>query len=471
MDEIQTIKNKRTKILATIGPASDTVELIEQLARAGMNGARQNMSHGAQEWHAESIKKVRDVSAKLGKPIAVLVDLQGPKIRLGNLPDQGLNFKGDEVVEFAYGDNYSEGSPVPVQYDISKYVRPGQPMYLRDGLIAGEILEVNDGRVKVRLHNSGIVFSKQGLNLPDTDLSGDIFTEKDLADIDFALEQNADYIALSFVQTANDINNLRAKLDEKRSKALIVAKIETKAAVDNIEEIVKAADAIMVARGDLAVEVGPERVPVIQRQLVKAGQAHKKPVIVATQMLESMVSVPQATRAEVGDVATAVVQGADAVMLSAESATGKYPVEAVALMKRVILYSEQNMSATPRNLQEEQHSFRDAISTSVITLARQLNAKLILAETATGKIVRHISSFRSEVQLLGVTDRYSTYNQLALVWGARAYLIKDPATAHDEVIEVLKSEHNVDEGDVIVRTFGKKAGVTATTDTIQVEKI
>jgi pyruvate kinase len=472
MDEVAKIDtNKRTKIVATIGPASRSQTMIDNLARAGMNCTRLNMSHGTHEEHKEVIDRARKASERLGKPLAVLADLQGPKIRLGVLPEAGLELKEGDTVEFKYGDQYHDGNPIPVQHDLSKYVKVGQPIYLRDGIVEAEVTAVKGSVIEAKLLNTGVVFSKQGINLPDTDLGGDILTEKDLRDIEFAGKNDVDYVALSFVQSAKDITNLRKRLRDLGSDALIVAKIETKAAIQNIEEIIAATDVIMVARGDLAVEIGPERVPVIQRKLVHLGQKQQKPVIVATQMLESMISSPQPTRAEVSDVATAVAQGADAVMLSAESATGKYPAETVALMKRVILYNEHNRLFSIARHEDGDQSNRTAISLAVITLARQTNAKLILAETASGKIARHITSFRPDTLVLGVTDQRRTYNQLAIVWGTRSYLIKNPKTAHQEVVALLKQEHNVTPGDIIVRTSGSTAGVTGNTNTIQIEKI
>lgn len=462
---------KRAKIVATIGPATNTADKIEALAQAGMNCARLNMSHGTHETHAAVLQNVRQVSEKLGKPLAALFDLQGPKIRLGQLPDEGITLKAGETVQFTYKDTYEPGQPLPVQYDLSKYVQPNQSLFLRDGMVQATVQSVEKGIITAELLNDGQVFSKQGLNLPDTDLGGDILTDKDIADIQFAAEQGADYVALSFVQSAKDIENLRQRLKELNSDALIIAKIETKAAIENIESIIEATDAIMVARGDLAVEIGPERVPVIQRKLVHMGQLTQRPVIVATQMLESMINSPQPTRAEVSDVATAVAQGADAVMLSAESATGKYPVESVALMKEIILYNEQNRLFDISRTEDEDKSKRTAISLAVITLATQTNAELILAETASGKIARHISSFRPPVLVLGVTDQLRTYNQLAIVWGTRSYLIKDPRTASEEVLTLLKAEHNVEPGDIIVSTSGSNHGVSGNTNTIQIHKI
>lgn len=470
-ENIDFSSTKRTKIVATIGPATNSPEAIEALARAGMNCARLNMSHGTHEAHAAVLQRVREASGRLGKPLAVLADLQGPKIRLGTLPEEGLQLQAGQTIQFRYGDQYEPGQPIPVQYDLSKYVLPGQPLSLRDGMVQAQIISIEHDVITAQLQNDGIVFSKQGINLPDMSLGGDILTDKDIADIQFAAEQGADYVALSFVQSAQDIENLRSRLQALDSTALIIAKVETKAAIENIEEIVAATDAIMVARGDLAVEIGPERVPVIQRKLVHLGQVNQKPVIVATQMLESMINAPQPTRAEVSDVATAVAQGADAVMLSAESATGKYPVETVAIMKEIIVYNEQNRLFDISRAEGEDKSKRTAISLAVIKLATETDAKLILAETASGKTARHISSFRPPILILGVTDQASTYHQLALVWGTRSYLIKDPRTASQEVLELLKAEHNVDSGDIIVSASGSNHGVSGNINTIQIHKI
>lgn len=461
---------KRTKIVATIGPASSSPEVLEAMAMAGMNVVRLNMSHGDHSQHEEVIRLTRQISKKLAKPLAVLVDLQGPKIRLGKLPDTGIKLQEGEIIKFRYGDKYAE-NVLPVQYDLSKHVKPGQPLYLRDGMIEAEIKSIHEGIISAETLNEGTVYSKQGINLPDTNMAGDIFTEKDLHDIKFAATHDVDYVALSFVQTGLDIERLKQRLQDLRSEALIIAKIETKAAIEHIDSIVENADAIMVARGDLAIEIGPERVPVIQRKLVQLGQIKEKPVIVATQMLESMINSPQPTRAEVSDVAAAVAQGTDAVMLSAESATGKYPVETIKLMKRVVLYNEHSRVLSISRQEESRPPSRDAISLAVITLAKQTGARLILAETSTGRIARHIVSFRPEILVLGVTHSVRTYNQLALVWGTRSYLIQNAATAHAEMIATLKAEHNINAGDVIIRTSGSHVGISGKTNTIQIEKI
>ncbi len=464
----RTANFKRTKIIATIGPASREPEILEHLVRAGVNGIRLNMSHGTHEEHAAVIKLVRNVSAKLSKPLALIADLQGPKIRLGRLPEDGLILAAGDAVRFAHGDVYETGKPIPVQHDISPYVREGQPIYLRDGMVEVAVEKVSRGIIYARVVAPGIVFSKQGINLPETSLGGDIMTEKDQSDLRFAATQGADYVALSFVQTASDITSLRSRLAGLKSDMAIIAKIETKAAVDNLNEIVPVTDGIMVARGDMAIEIRPEAVPTVQRRIVELAKQQQKVCIVATQMLESMISSPQPTRAEVSDVSTAVTQGADAVMLSGETAMGQYPIETVALMRRVIIYAERNR---PSSIQAG--SFgpdttpRNAIAAAAITLSGQVGAAIILAETSSGQTARNICSFRPDAMVVGVTHNARTYNQMALLWGARAYLIKDPESAAAETTKMLKDEHNVSRGETIIQVSGLHPGVTGGTDSLQ----
>lgn len=458
---------KRTKIVATIGPASSSPEVMESLVLSGVNGVRLNMSHGTHDQHEAVIRQARKISKKLGKPLAIIADLQGPKIRLGQLPADGLVLAKGAAIQFVYGDTYEEGKPVPVQHDISKYVKKGQPLFLRDGMIETEVTRVVKGVVHVRVLNAGMVFSKQGINLPDTDLGGDILTDKDKADIAFASEQDVDYIALSFVQTAQDIQNLRSRVRRLEADCGIIAKIETKVAVDHLVGIMQVSDGVMVARGDLAVETRPETVPIIQQRIIELAQRMQKVCIVATQMLESMISSPQPTRAEVSDVATAVMQGADAVMLSGESAMGKYPIETVQLMRRVIKYTELNR---PESITAEEFgdaTYSNAIAGAAITLAGHINARVILAETTSGQTARNLSALRPGSLIVAVTHKPRVYQQLAILWGARAYLIRDPKKAADETIQMLHDEHNLKRGDVVIRASGNQPGVAGGTDTVQ----
>jgi pyruvate kinase len=462
---------KRTKILATIGPASSSPGVMEAIIRAGVNGLRLNMSHGTHDEHAAVIKHARTFSAKLRKPLSVVADLQGPKIRLGQLPGDGLALTGGAKVSFMYGDSYDEGQPIPVQHDISKYVKKGEPLFLRDGMIQVEVTKVSGGVVHGTVLNPGVVFSKQGINLPDTDLGGDILTPKDIADIEFAVKNDADYIALSFVQTPQDIKNLQDRLKRLGATCGVIAKIETKAAVNHLQEIIQISDAVMVARGDLAIETKPEAVPIIQKLVIDHARACQKIAIVATQMLESMISSPQPTRAEVSDVSTAVVQGADAVMLSGESAMGKYPVETVMMMRRVIVYTEQNRFQSITASSFGDTTQRNAVSAAAITLAAQIEARVILAETSSGQTARNLCSFRPETLVVAVTHQPRVFHQMALLWGVRSYLIKDPKRAAEETTRMLREEHNVERKDVIIRASGSQPGVTGGTDTLKIEVV
>ncbi|HUC20533.1 MAG TPA: pyruvate kinase, partial [Candidatus Polarisedimenticolaceae bacterium] len=446
---------KRTKILATIGPATDEYDMMDAIIQAGANGVRLNMSHGTHEAHAKVIANARHISDKLGKPVSVLVDLQGPKIRLGALPNDGLALREGSEVSFILADTYDDGGPIPIQYDLSKYVKVGDPLFLRDGMVQVLITSKKGKTLIGRVLNSGVVFSRQGINLPETDFGGEILTSKDIEDLKFGVIQGADYIALSFVQAASDITNLRRRIRDLKGDQGIIAKIETKAAAEHLEGIVEVADGVMVARGDLAVETLPEQVPVVQKRAIESAREHQKVAIVATQMLESMITSPQPTRAEVQDVATAVAQGADAVMLSGESAVGSYPIETVAMMRRIITYTENHrwQNITAKVFGEGTQA--NAISAAAIILAQKMKAKFILAETVSGRTVRNLCSFRPEELVIAVTSKPRVYQRLALVWGARSYMIKDPTKAAQEIMRLLREEHNVVKGDIVVRASGQ----------------
>ncbi|HET8669836.1 MAG TPA: pyruvate kinase, partial [Candidatus Saccharimonadales bacterium] len=371
---------KRTKIIATIGPATNSYEMVRDLIDNGVNGIRLNFSHGTHEEHQPKITWSRKASEELGKPVAIIQDLQGPKVRLGDFDDV-ITVQTGQTLSFAYKADYQKSGHLPMQYDLSEKVKEGERLYLYDGKVRTIITKVEGNVVYVKAENDGILIKRKGMNLPDTDFKGDILTKKDMADIKFGATQDIDYVALSFVQTANDIHRLRKILNDLGSEAKIIAKIETLAAIapENMEEIVKASDAIMVARGDLAVETPSESVPVVQRQLIGLCLKHGKISIVATQMLLSMIDAPEPTRAEVSDVATAAFLGADCVMLSDETAMGKYPIETVKTMKRIVLFAEQHPPMKTIYPFEREHTIHNAISSSVINLANNIDAIAIVA--------------------------------------------------------------------------------------------
>jgi pyruvate kinase len=463
---------KRTKIVATIGPASNSPQTLEQLLLAGVNAFRLNMSHGTHEDHAPVVKIARGLTKKHGKPIAVIVDLQGPKIRVGGLPSDGVPFVRDHTVRFAYGADYDESGIVPVQYDVSKYLKRGERIFLRDGQIHVEVQKIDKGVITTKVLSPGILTSNQGMNLPDTDMGGDILTPKDLADIEFAVQHDADYVALSFVQTGDDILGLKDRLKKLKCDARVIAKIETAAAVDNLEAIVQATDVIMVARGDLAVETKPESVPSVQRQLIELCKQHHKTVIVATQMLESMMQSPTPSRAEVSDVATAVMEGSDAVMLSGETAMGLFPVETVKMMKRIILYTErEELPKLPPRGFSVRPDRGNAISAAAVVLASQLPAKVIIAETSSGQTARNISSLRPRVPVIIVTDHARVYQQAAIIWGGKSFLAPDMEHATERVIRELRSAGNVAKGDAVVVASGHQPGLIGGTDRVRIQLV
>ncbi|HEX3082698.1 MAG TPA: pyruvate kinase [Candidatus Saccharimonadia bacterium] len=464
---------KHTKIVATIGPASSSPEVLENLMLAGVNAFRLNLSHGTHEQHGQVVKTARALSAKHKRPIAVIGDLQGPKIRVGTLPADGLPFVRDNLVRFQFGADYDRTGIIPVQHDVSKYLKKGERIFLRDGTIQVEVQKVEKSLITAKIMNPGLLYSNQGMNLPDSDMGGDILTPKDIADIEFCVQAQTDYIALSFVQTANDILDLKERLKKLKSDVRVIAKIETAAAVENLEEIVVATDALMVARGDLAVETKPEAVPAVQRRMIELAKYHRKTIIVATQMLESMIQSPQPTRAEVSDVATAVLEGTDAVMLSGETATGLFPVETVQMMKRIIMsaeHEERFVSSYAPGLIDVQEP-ANAISAAAVLLAGQLPAKAIIAETSSGQTARNISSLRPDAPIIIVTDHERVYHQMAIVWGGKAFLADSMDHAADHVVRELKTLGMVAKGDALVHASGNQPGLIGGTNKIAIKVV
>jgi len=461
---------KRTKILATVGPITSTPEMLENLILAGVNGLRLNFSHGDYDERTQQIEWIRAASAKIGKPVAILQDLQGPKIRLGMLNENTPVVKGDEIVlDYAAEHN---GLTFPVQYNLAEKVQVGEPIYIFDGKVRTTVIEIpSETAIKLRVENDGTLMSKKGINLPDTDFGGDILTPKDLKDLEYGLTQDIDFVALSFIQSPDDIHNLRQILVAGGSTAQIIAKIETKAAIkpEVMEEIVKASDGIMVARGDLAVEAGAEVVPIVQRRLLALCRKHGKLSIVATQMMASMVDNPEPTRAEVSDVANAVIQGADTVMLSDETANGKYPLETVAAMKKVILYTQDNAPVAPIHDIIAKNVQLDAISTAAVTLAEQLKVDAIIAETKSGATASNIAAHRPNLPIISVTSEVKAAQQLALSYANRTYIRPDSAEAGFDLAKELKADGLFGDADAkVIIVSGQQPGIIGTTDTIKV---
>lgn len=469
---------KRTKILATLGPVTSTPEKITQLIDAGVNGFRFNFSHGSHEERLDQIRWIRDASAASGRNIAVLQDLQGPKIRLGVLNDNHYDVKkGDEFILDHAAEHHD--NVLPVQYNLADKVKPGEPVYLFDGKIATTVVSIeSETAIKLRALNDGFLMSKKGINLPDTDFGGDILTEKDLSDLEFGATQDYDFVALSFVQSEEDINNLRQILVSHGSTAQVIAKVETKAAIkpETLEAIVKASDGVMVARGDLAVEAGAEVVPIVQRQIISLCRKYGKLSIVATQMMASMVDAPEPTRAEVSDVATATVQGADVVMLSDETANGNYPVETVSAMRKTIKYTQENWPVSGAKYGGEvaaDDSRRNAIARAAVTIAEEVGADAIVAETKSGATAANIAKMRPHLPICAVTSDPRAAQQLALTFASRSFVRPDGEKAGLELARELQASHYFgNDGPLtVVIVSGRQPGLAGGTDTVRVRVI
>ena len=472
---------KRTKILATIGPAVFSEEKIEELIMAGVNGCRLNFSHGDYTERDQQIEWIRKAAAKKGRSVAIVQDLQGPKIRLGEIKDNHLDLHiGDKLILDHALEEHDGGMTVPVQYNLAEKVKVGEPLSMFDGKVKSHVTNiVSKTAVEVEIENEGFIMSHKGLNLPDTDFGGDIITEKDMADIEFGASRDFDYVALSFVQSAEDINKLRQILLSHGSTAHIIAKIETKKAIESdeaMEEIVKASDAIMVARGDMAVEAGAEVVPIVQRKLIAMCREHSKLCIVATQMMGSMVDNPEPTRAEVSDVANAVIQGADAVMLSDETANGKYPVETVRAMKKVILYTQNHSHVSPINHEVTgDYKNYDAISAGVVQMAEKIGADVIVCQTASGATASAIAAQRPKLPIVTVTSNPRVAGQLALTYANSAFMRPYTETYGLDLAQELKENGylQVEEGhnDILAVIISGHKDAVGGTDTIRIVRI
>jgi len=465
---------RRTKIVCTLGPATATIDDIRSIAEAGMNVARLNFSHGTHEQHAERVAMVRQVARELGRPIAILGDLQGPRIRVGDLDKPVTLRPGDDVTLVHEGEE--RAGEIPVTYtELANDVHVGDRVLVDDGLIELVVLDVQGPRVHVRVIHGGDVRSHKGLNLPGIDVSAPSLTEKDTADVAFAISQDLDYLALSFVRRAEDIASLRALLPPSIA---IVAKIEKDVALANIESIIRATDGVMVARGDLGVELPFEEVPVAQKRIIALSNQIGRPVITATQMLESMVTHPRPTRAEASDVANAIIDGTDAVMLSAETAAGAYPRLAVEAMSRIIAEVEQHPPAGRIRDMRSPHTgivtTEVAIAAATVAAVRMLGAPLVVVVTKSGFTARIVSSARPPVPILALTDNQHTCNQLALLWGVMPHLGEMAAT-YTEMAEVGKDVVRelglANPGDRVLFTAGHPFGMPGTTNLLKVEVI
>src|SRR5213596_357209 len=465
---------RRTKIVATLGPATGTPEGIAELIGAGANVIRVNSSHGTPEQRATWIAAVREAAAAADVAVAVLVDLQGPRIRVGKLAAPRVLRAGETVV-FAPED-VARDDELPTTYaDLATDVRPGARILLDDGLLSLEVTRIVAPRVEGRVVDGGTLTSHKGMNLPGLHVSAPALTEKDREDAEHAAAAGADYLGLSFVRRAEDLGELRALVPPD---VKLVAKIEKATALEDLGRILEACDAVMVARGDLGVELPFEEVPAVQKRLIREANRYGKPVITATQMLESMVHHPRPTRAEASDVANAILDGTDAVMLSAETAVGEYPLEAVRAMDRIIREMERHPLAVARDERRvpagQEVSVEDAIAIGTSAVARMLKTPLIVTLTKGGFTARKVAALRPPIPILAVTTEPATYRQLALVWGVAAVLV-DHVPSYDAMLEVVRDlllkRGYARAGDRIVMTAGVPWEVSGATNLLKVEVV
>jgi pyruvate kinase len=470
----------RTKIICTIGPASQSVERLVEMIDAGMDVARLNFSHGTHEDHLISMNNVREAARRTGEYISILQDLCGPKIRTGALRNKTVALREGEEFTITVDEIAGDERRVTTTYPaLPSDVKKGDSIILDDGKIALRVLSTAQREVVCTVEHGGVLGEHKGMNLPGVRLSTPSLTEKDIEDVKFGLEHGVDYVALSFIRSAEDVRQLRKVIEQNSAQSVpVVAKIEKKEAVDAIDAIIASTDALMVARGDLGVEMMPEDVPILQKMMVHKCNEAGVPVIIATQMLESMIENPRPTRAEASDVANAVLDGTDAVMLSAETSIGKYPVESVRTMESIICRAEGRrhdhlgIKHAPAEIRE---NVFDAVARAACVLARQVNATAIVPITHSGATARRISKYRPESRIITVTGEERVLRFLNLVWGVRGVIVKD--TLHDtdtalrSIIDHLKNEGYVVPEDFIVFTAGIPLFAKGSTDTIKVQRV
>jgi pyruvate kinase len=470
----------RTKIVCTIGPASREPEQLAQLIRAGMDVARINFSHGDQATHAESIRRIRAAAAQEGKAVAILGDLQGPKLRVGKMQEGGVPLKAGDTLVMTTEDILGEPGRVPVQYEhLPEVVSAGDRILIDDGLLEVVVKEVRGSEIITQVSVDGVLNSNKGLNLPRAALSIPAITDKDRENLAFAIDQGLDWIALSFVRTAQEVWELKGfirQLSAFGRRTPVISKIEKPEAINNIDDIIAASDGIMVARGDLGIEISPEAVPMLQKMIITKCNTVGKPVITATQMLDSMIRNPRPTRAEASDVANAILDGSDAIMLSGETASGKYPLQVVQTMVRIAQEAERAQSTGIHKevTAKAERTFAEAVSHATVETALDLNAAAIITPTESGSTARAVSRFRPPCPIIAVTPNPFAQRELVLFWGVYPLLAQRGATT-DEVIaiavEAAQKAGYVKEGDVLVVTGGSVAGIGGTTNLMKIHLI
>ncbi|MBS1513334.1 MAG: pyruvate kinase [Bacteroidetes bacterium] len=472
---------KRTKIVATVGPACDTYDKLLDLVRAGVNVFRLNFSHGAYESKKQIIDYIREINKKEPYNIAILGDLQGPKLRVGELEGGSLELnEGDQLI-LTTEKMVGTKDKIYVSYqNLAKDVKPGERIFFDDGKMEVELVKVlNEKEVQIRVSLGGTLLPKKGVNLPDSELTMPSLTEKDIADLDFIIENNLDWVALSFVRKAVDITDLKKRIKAKNSKIKVIAKIEMPEALKNIRDIIVESDGVMVARGDLGVEVPVEQVPILQKEIIRKCMHRAKPVIVATQMMESMMERTKPNRSEVTDVANAVLEGADAVMLSGETAMGEYPKLVVETMSKIIMQVETTVYDYNRDdiLKPQPHSpsfHSDAICYCACKLAQDINANALIGMTQSGYTGFMLSSYRPKSPLYIFSKERTLINQLSLSWGVRAIFYAEEESLDDIIfdqIEILKQRGFLTQGDVVVNTGSTPVDLHLPTNVLKITKV
>jgi len=463
---------RRTKIVATIGPASSSPEVISSLTRAGMDAARFNFSHGSREEHAARAEAVRAAQEDVGRPLAILADLQGPKLRVGDLPAPiALERPSDAVIAFERVGRDGEIPVLPAV--VGEVLRPGHDVLIDDGHVHLRVEEVEDGRARCAVVTGGVVSSHKGVNLPGVPLPIPSLTDKDRDDLEFAIGLEIDFVALSFVRSAADVREMHDLLADVAPHVHVIAKIEKAEAIDSLDEIVAEADAVMVARGDLGVEIGPASVPLLQKRIILACLDRGKPVITATQMLESMEHRPEPTRAEASDVANAILDGSSALMLSGETAIGDYALEAVGYMDRIARAIEPSL-AYRHQLPEasDEPTVGNAMSNAACDLAEAVGAKAILVPTFTGRTASAVARLRPRRPIVGITHHQYALNQMAIEWGVTPVEITEATDVEDlwrRSLDAARATGVVESGDRVVITAGTAVNIPGSTNVIKVD--
>ncbi len=469
------MKNPKTKIVCTIGPASSSRKVIDGMIGAGMSVARLNFSHGTHSDHREKIALIRKRCEVMGRPVAILQDLCGPKIRVGIIPEPGLRLEPGHKLILSTAETRAERNQVKVSYpDLPREVKPGDPILLADGMMELVVEKTTAETIEARVITGGVLTSHKGINLPSSSISVPSMTDKDKQDLLFGLEAGVDYVALSFVRTARDILDIKNMIAGRGKHTPVIAKIEKHEALDNIEAIIEAADGIMVARGDLGVEIALEEVPNIQKHLVRCANQAGKPAIIATQMLRSMVDAPRPTRAEATDVANAVLDGADAVMLSEETASGSYPVEAVRFMNRIITSAEKKYPHGKYLELVAQEGISQSVAYAACVLARRLAATAIVATTRSGLTATHLARYRPRSPIVALCPDPKAVRKLALYWGCLPYgwsLEEDTDQLVENAARMVVREGHCRPGEKVVVTAGRPLWAQGTTNMLWVKTV